>query len=73
MCHNHNIKSIIYKRCVAVWVNWPPAAKLNKPFVFVKYFSASSNRQTYRDIRVERHSNMYKPLGISDVYYCLVI
>ena len=27
----------------------------------------------YGDKRVERHSNIYKPLGISDVYYCLVI
>ena len=25
------------------------------------------------ELRVERHSNIYKPLGISDVYYCLVI
>ena len=29
--------------------------------------------QTYRDRRIERHSNIYKPLGISDVYKCLVI
>ena len=27
----------------------------------------------YRDRRVERHSNMYKPLAISNVYYCLII
>ena len=27
----------------------------------------------YRDRWLERHSNKYKPLGISDVYYCLVI
>ena len=27
----------------------------------------------YRDSRVERHSNIYKPLGISDAYNCLVI
>ena len=27
----------------------------------------------YRDRRIERHSIIYKPLGISDVYYCLVI
>ena len=30
-------------------------------------------RYTYRDRRVERHSDIYKPLGISDAYYCLVI
>ena len=27
----------------------------------------------YRDRRVERHYNVFKPLGISDVYYCLII
>ena len=28
---------------------------------------------SYRERRVERHSNIYKPFGISDVYYCLII
>ena len=27
--------------------------------------------RSYRDRRVESHLNTYKPLGISDVYYCL--
>ena len=35
--------------------------------------SESGLSYDYRDRRVERHSNMFKPLGISDVYYCLVI
>ena len=71
-CKYHGLSSLTFRQIIIM-----VSACLHLRFMGEIYWISQFNLQgvegVYRDRRVERHSNIYKSLGISDVYYCLII